>query len=189
MPVSGTLTEKFNRTYIYLNPDPYRGPFTQRLSNIPSTDAPTGYVDNLYTFAPIQHTDGAGTANLFFSIENIGLDASDPDAPPFTIEYAAQNALKYAPFKEVSKYSGIKDIKGVAPVHDARQDNDVALWFSIDDLPNVDSARDKRRIFVNLNLPYNIRSIQTLTATAPLNVRTVSENATVTFDITTLPDA
>ena len=188
MPTPGALTSKFNRTYVYLNPDPFLGPYTQRLSNIPSEDAPPGYIDNIYTFAPLQHIEAGGTANVFFSIENIPLDIYDP-APPYRIKEAASNALLYAPYKSTATYSGLQTITGVPPVKDAQVDNDVALWFSIDDLPSVDTARDKRRIFVNLNLPYNSRSIQSLTATAPINVRTVSEHATVTFDITTLPDA
>lgn len=188
MPASGALTSEFGRTYIYLNPDPFLGPHTQRLSNIGAEEAPPGYIDNIYTFAPLDHTEGASTANLFFTIENIPLDIYDP-APPYTIKGAARNALLYAPYKSTATYSGLTNITGINPIQDQQIDNDVALWFDIDSLPSVDVARDKRRIFVNLNLPYNSKSIQTLTATAPLNVRTASKNATVTFDITTLPDA
>ena len=188
MPTPGALTSKFSRTYVYLNPDVFKGPYTQRLSNIPAIGDIPGTIDNLYTIAPLAHTEAASTANIYFSIEDIPLDIHDP-APSFTTARAAENLAAYAPYKSTATYSGLMGIDGIRPIKDSRVADDVSLWFSIDDLPNVDAARDKRRIYVELNLPYNSRSIQSLTATAPINVRTVSDNATVTFDITTLPDA
>lgn len=84
----------------------------------------------------------------------------------------------------------VEVINGVKPVQTNQIDNDAYIWFNIDSLPNVEAARDARRIGVTLGaFGYNSRSVTSITATAPLKAVTAAGIATVSFDITTLPDA
>ena len=182
-----SLTSKFSRTYIYLNPEPFLGPYTQRISNIPPVDEPAVYIENLYTFAPMQHTETNTTANLFFNFDGV----PDINDPPFRSDLpkVVRNVVNNSPYKSVHEFAGIQKITGIAPVDSFQRDKDVALWFDFESIPNVDTARSKQRISVTFNVPYNRRSIESITATAPIYVNTVDENASVTFDITSLPDA
>tara|TARA_B100001094_G_scaffold35575_1_gene29598 strand:+ start:414 stop:998 length:585 start_codon:yes stop_codon:yes gene_type:complete len=182
-----SLTSKFSRTYIYLNPEPFLGPYTQRISNIPPVDEPAVYIENLYTFAPMQHTETNTTANLFFNFDGV----ADINDPPFRSDFpkVVRNVVNNSPYKSVHEFAGIQGITGIAPVDSIQRDKDVALWFDFESIPNVDTARSKQRISVTFNVPYNRRSIESITATAPIYVNTVDENASVTFDITSLPDA
>ena len=182
-----SLTYKFSRTYVYLNPEPFLGPYTHRISNIPPVEAPAEYIENLYTFAPMQHTETNTTANLFFNFDGV----ADINDPPFRSDLpkVVRNVMSNAPYKSVHEFGGIKGITGIAPVDSNQNGKDVALWFDFESIPNVDTARSKQRISVTFNVPYNRRSIESITATAPIYVNTVDENASVTFDITSLPDA
>ena len=187
MPTPNSYTYKHNRTYIYLNPEPFRGPYTQRLSNIPAVGEPISAIENLYTFAPMAHTENATTANLYFDIEGI------PDyartRPQIGIERIVDNTLKYAPFKSNVAFSGLETITGVKPVYAAQIGTDAALWFEIEELGNIDDPRDVRRMNIKLNLPYNSKSIESLSASAPVQVFTDAGDATVSLDFTLLPDA
>ena len=187
MPAPNSYTYKHNRTYIYLNPEPFLGPYTQRLSNIPAVGEPISEIENLYTFAPMAHTEGANTANLYFDINAI------PDyartRPQVGIEKIVDNTLKYAPFKSQSAFSGLKTITGIKPVYSSQVGNDAALWFEIEELGDIDSPRAARRMNIKLNLPYNSKSIESLSASAPVKVFTDAGDATVSLDFTLLPDA
>lgn len=188
MPTSGSLTYNFNRVYIYLNPDPYKGPFTQRLSNlVPVTDL-TGDLDNLYGIAPIISTQTDTTAALTFSIDGITKNVSESRST-YTQEEVASNLLNYAPFKSERAFKNISKVTSIAPVSSSQSGRDAVVWFDITNLPNIDEARSARKLKVFLNLPYNSRSITAITATAPLEVTTVNEIANVSFDITSLPPA
>ena len=69
----GTLKSEFNRTYVYLNPNIYTGPPAWRLSNIPGiNDRDTDdTIQNLYTLAPITHTENGNAVELKFDISAI----------------------------------------------------------------------------------------------------------------------
>lgn len=186
MPIPGGYTDKFNRRYVYLNPDPFLGPYTQRLSNIPAVEEPNADIENIYTFAPMMHTEGANTAELYFSIEDIPDNARRLN---LNIETIVDKTLEYAPFKSIKPFENLRTVNSIKPVVSTQRDKDVAFWFEIENLPDIDVARTVRRMNVALNLPYNSRSIATLTALAPIKVFQDIGNATVSFDLTLLPDA
>ena len=187
MATPNGYTNRHNRTYIYLNPQPFLGPYTQRLSNIPPVGEPISAIENLYTFAPMAHTEGANTANLYFDISAI------PDyartRAKVGIETIVDNTLKYAPFKSQAAFSGLETITGIKPVYSSQVGNDAALWFEIEELGDIDDPRAKRRMNIKLNLPYNSKSIESLSASAPVKEFTDAGDATVSLDFTLLPDA
>jgi len=113
----------------------------------------------------------------------------DGRASTFTMNEAAQNLVDYAPYKSERAIRNIKSITSTPPVSSTQVDRDAVVWFDITQLPNIETARDKKRMKVFLNLPYNSRSITAITASAPLQVDTVKEVANVSFDITSLPPA
>ena len=188
MPSPGAITQKFNRQYVYLNPDPFKGPFTQRLSNIVPIGAPVGALENLYGLAPIVSEQTDTNAHLTFNISEIAKDIWDP-AATFTQKYAAKNILDYAPFKSERGFRDIENVRSTPPVASSQSGADAVVWFDIAALPNIETARSPRKMKVFLNLPYNSRSITAITASAPLKVDTVAEIANVSFDITSLPPA
>ena len=188
MPSPGAITQKFNRQYVYLNPDASKGPYTQRLSNIVPIGTEIGTLENLYGIAPIISTQSETAAHLTFDISEIGKDIWDP-ASTFTQQYAARNILQYAPFKSERGFRDVSTVKGTPPIDSAQSGADAVVWFDIADLPNIETARSPRKMKVFLNLPYNSRSITAITASAPLQVDTVAEIANVSFDITSLPPA
>ena len=188
MPSPGAITQKFNRQYVYLNPDPYKGPYTQRLSNITPIGAPAGALENLYGLAPIVSTQTDTNAHLTFDISEVANDIWAP-ATVFKQEYAAKNILDYAPFKSERGFRDVKNVTSVPPVASSQSGADAVVWFDISELPNIETVRSPRKMKVFLNLPYNSRSITAITASAPLKVDTVAEIANVSFDITSLPPA
>jgi len=188
MAKQGELKQNFGRTYVYLNPDISKGPFTYRLSNIPSEIDPPALIENIYTIAPIQHTETTTTANLYFSIEAIEKFANEARSE-FNVRYAAKNLVDYAPYPSQTAITDLATVNSVRPVESLQQDEDVVLWFDINDLEDIDTARAKRLMQVKVNLPYNSRSITSLTAANPLFVSQQDGDATVSFDITSLPDA
>ena len=188
MPVNGELTNKFNRVYVYLNPDPFLGPYTQRLSNlIPVTDL-GGDIDNLYAIPPIVSTESSTTAHLTFNIDAIPKTIWDSKGD-FTQKQLADNYIKYAPFKSERAIRNVSSITSVAPVSSNQSGRDAIVWFDITNLPNIDAARSKQKMRVVLNLSYNSRSITAITASAPLEAITTGNVANVTFDMTSLPPA
>jgi len=188
MPTPGAFTEKFNRTYVYINPDFTKGPYTQRLSNVPTVVVDPGLIENIYTIAPISHTETSSTVSLYFSIEEIDKHINEARSE-FTVNYAAKNLIDYAPYPSETAITDLKTVNTIKPVDSLQQDEDVVIWFDITDLPSIDAARDKQRMQVTLNLPYNSRSITSLTAANPLFVSQQDGDATVSFSITSLPDA
>jgi len=188
MPSPGAITQKFNRNYVYLNPDPYQGPYTQRLSNIVPIGSVIDGIENLYGLAPIISTQSDTTAHLTFDISAIGKDIWAPATSYLQLE-AANNLIEYAPFKSIRSFTDVTKVTSTKPVSSAQSGADAVVWFDITDLPNIETARTQRKMKVFLNLPYNSRSITAITASAPLQVDTVKEVANVSFDITSLPPA
>ena len=99
------------------------------------------------------------------------------------------NLVNYAPFKSKQKLFDLETITGIAPVNAAQYGLDATIWFNMLDLPPLEDARSKRRVKVLFKPLYNKRSVDALTADAPLAVDTVDGEATVSFDIKSLPDA
>ena len=192
MTVVGSYIDKFSRKYLYLNPDPTLGPGTWRLSNVPAFDDGTeiNTIENLYAVPPIYNDQVGETANLKFVIESI----PDINAARSTANLSSSiNGLLQGDNLIPLPGSALFDlgvINGVAPIMTRQEDNNAFIWFNIDSLPNVDTARNPRRIGVTLGtFGYNSRSVTSITATAPLKAATSADIATVSFDITTLPDA
>ena len=186
----GTVKREFSKQWIYLNPNPAEGPWAWNVANLPEVDDPTiiDDIENLYTVPPIMNNQVGQVANLYFSIEdckarnepdnirtlrsNIGLLLDGGNLPP-------------------TSFNGLFDVTGVdaiAPIMSQQNDKDAYLWFDISGLDPVDiDKRDTRRFKVKAG--YNSRSVTSLTADEPLFVDNVDGLATVSFDITTLPDA
>lgn len=188
MPSPGAITQKFNRQYVYLNPDPFKGPYTQRLSNIVPIGSKLDAIENLYGIAPIVSTQTDTNAHLTFDISDVAKDIWAPETT-YSQEYVAHNMLQYAPFKSERGFRNLTNVTSVPPVDSNQTGRDAVLWFNISELPNIEDARSPRKMKVFLNLPYNSRSITAITASAPLKVDTVAEIANVSFDITSLPPA
>lgn len=186
----GTVKNEYGKNWIYLNPNPAIGPFAWNVASIPDPDDSNiiDEIQNLYTVPPIMNNQIGQTANLYFSIEdckarnepdnirtlrsNIGLLLDGGNLPP-----TSRNGL-----------FDITDITGERPVMSQQNDQDAYLWFDISGLDPVDiDRRDRRRFKVKAG--YNSRSVTSLTADNPLFVDAVDGLATVSFDITTLPDA
>ena len=186
----GTLKTEFSRTYIYLNPDPYQGPPVWRLSNIPgiNDDNIDDDIENLYTIAPITHTQLGDAVELKFDISAIARDVNQA-RQTYTNDYAVHNLLNYAPFKSNSQLFDLESITAVKPVMSRTQNKDVTIWFNIDSLDPLETKRNKRRMKTTFRLSYNSRSVNALTAVAPLEADTVLGQATVSFDIKSLPEA
>lgn len=186
----GTLKSQFNRAYIYLNPNPYLGPSTWRLSNIPPLGAEPPEEDeiaNLFTIPPIQHTETDGVANLFFSISSIPDNINRSSRSPFRSKTAAYNMNVYAPFQASTGTFSINSVSAIPPVETATNDDNVTIWFDIADLQPVEAARARRRFKTVFDVNYNSRSISALTADAPL-AATPGPDITVSFDIHSLPE-
>jgi hypothetical protein len=191
MTAVGSYIDKFSRKYLYLNPDPTLGPGTWRLSNVPAfDDGDINTIENLYAVPPIYNDQVGETANLKFVIESV----PDINAARSTTNLSSSiNGLLQGddliPLPGSTLFN-LGVINGVAPIMTRQEDRNAFVWFNIDSLPNVDTARNPRRIEVTLGtFGYNSRSVTSITATAPLKAATSADIATVSFDITTLPDA
>ena len=186
----GTVKREFSKQWIYLNPNPAEGPWAWNVANLPEVDDPTiiDDIENLYTVPPIMNNQVGQVANLYFSIEDCKA-RNEPDALR-TLRSNIGLLLDGGNLPPTS-YNGLFDVTGVdaiAPVMSQQNDKDAYLWFDISGLDPVDiDKRDKRRFKVKAG--YNSRSVTSLTADNPLFVDNADGLATVSFDITTLPDA
>ena len=186
----GTVKREFSKQWIYLNPNPADGPWAWNVANLPEVDDPTiiDDIENLYTVPPIMNNQVGQVANLYFSIEDCKA-RNEPDAVR-TLRSNIGLLLDGGNLPPTS-FNGLFDVTGVdaiAPVMSQQNDKDAYLWFDISGLDPVDiDKRDERRFKVKAG--YNSRSVTSLTADEPLFVDNVDGLATVSFDITTLPDA
>ena len=193
MAAVGDLTQKFSRTYVYLNPDPLKGPSTWRLSNIPGIDDSTtdNIVENIFTIPPITHTQIGGAVNLKFDISAIGTSVFGAPRNKVSKDAIAYNLANYAPYKQSGVLFDLETITAQAPVksYTTPDGADVTISFDISSLPTIESARAKRRMKVEFKALYNSRSVTSLSAEAPLFAAVAGGLATVSFDISTLPEA
>ena len=186
----GTVKSEFSKQWIYLNPNPADGPWAWNVANLPEVDDPTiiDDIENLYTVPPIMNNQVGQVANLYFSIEDCKA-RNEPDAVK-TLKSNIGLLLDGGNLPPTS-FNGLFDVTGVdaiAPVMSQQNDKDAYLWFDISGLDPVDiDKREDRRFKVKAG--YNSRSVTSLTADEPLFVDNVDGLATVSFDITTLPDA
>ena len=187
----GSQKFNFSRTYIYLNPDPTKGPPTYRLSNIPAIDTDIDCIENLWTIPPIINQQAGETAVLKFDISAIPKFHNEARSSSRLLPVeVAENVLEIKPMNE-GLACELEDIEGTAPVQTVQDGLDITMFFDISSLDPVDTARVKReRMNVTLGyFAYNNRSVTSLLAEAPLFANTVDKVSTVSFDITTLPDA
>ena len=195
MPAIGTVQYEYGKQWIYLNPNPVEGPDAWRVSNLPDIDDPTiiDDIENLYTVPPIMNNQVGQLAQLYFSIEDCG-DISDARTAQRTVESNIGLLLDGGNLPPTSRNGlfDLKEIKGIAPVMSMQNDKDAYLWFDISVLPDAvvrETRRDKALRRYKVLAGYNSRSVTSLTADNPLFVDSVDGLATVSFDITTLPDA
>ena len=191
MPATlGTVKHEYGKQWIYLNPNPTEGPYAWNVSNIPLNDDPEDIddIENLYTVPPIMNNQAGELAQLYFSIEDLK-SRNEPDTSTRTLESNIGLLLDGGnlPPSGLSLLRGITEIQGAAPVMSRQNDRDAYLWFDISSLDAVDIDIRSRRYKVKAG--YNSRSVTSLTAQTPLEVDTADGLATVSFDITTLPDA
>lgn len=191
MPATlGTVKHEYGKQWIYLNPNPTQGPYAWNVSNIPLNNDPEDVTDieNLYTVPPIMNNQAGELAQLYFSIEDLK-GRNEPDSSTRTVESNIGLLLDGGnlPPSGLSLLRGITEIQGAAPVMSRQNDRDAYLWFDISGLEAVDVDVRSRRYKVKAG--YNSRSVTSLTAQTPLEVDTADGLATVSFDITTLPDA
>lgn len=191
MPATlGTVKHEYGKQWIYLNPNPTQGPYAWNVANIPLNNDPEDVTDieNLYTVPPIMNNQAGELAQLYFSIEDLK-GRNEPDSSTRTVESNIGLLLDGGnlPPSGLSLLRGITEIQGAAPVMSRQNDRDAYLWFDISGLDAVDIDVRSRRYKVKAG--YNSRSVTSLTAQTPLEVDTADGLATVSFDITTLPDA
>ena len=190
----GSLRARFNRTYVCINPDPYSGPHTWRLSNIPTggEGEDPGSLEGIFAFLPIVETEEDNIVNLSFNIVDlpdvVNLHEEEPDDAYITV--FDPSSLKRLPSNR--SFFGINQLDAVKPVYTTYYpDVDIAtLFFNMFELPDLMDLPAKRRFeLTKSTFRYNNRSVDSLTASAPMFAQTVDDTATVTFDVRTLPEA
>ena len=188
----GQLEYPYRKWFLYLNPNPTLGPGTWRVSNLPDLDDDgiPNNIENLYAIPPIMNEQTGQAARLYFSIE----DCKDIHAPDSTV-YIPSNITRLLeqgnlPSNPRDRIYDLESIDAIAPVQSNTVDENAYVWFDISELEEVEIVRSKRRFRATLGkFKYNNRSVTSLTATQPMEVDWEGGKATVSFDITTLPDA
>tara|TARA_B100001778_G_C18379014_1_gene534365 strand:- start:178 stop:753 length:576 start_codon:yes stop_codon:yes gene_type:complete len=186
----GTVKQEYGKQWIYLNPNPAVGPFAWNVANLPEVDDPTiiDDIENLYTVAPIMNNQIGQQANLYFSIEDCKARELPDGASGRTLASNIALLLDGGNLPPTSR-NGLFDLNGIeaeAPVMARQNDKDAYLWFDISGLDHVNIDKVRR---YKVKAGYNSRSVTSLTADIPLAVDASDGLATVSFDITTLPDA
>ena len=186
----GTVKQEYGKQWIYLNPNPAQGPFAWNVANLPEVDDPTiiDDIENLYTVAPIMNNQIGQQANLYFSIEDCKARELPDGASGRTLASNIALLLDGGNLPPTSR-NGLFDLNGIeaeAPVMARQNDKDAYLWFDISGLDHVNIDKVRR---YKVKAGYNSRSVTSLTADIPLAVDASDGLATVSFDITTLPDA
>jgi len=181
MPVQGEYLQKYGRKYVAYNPNVFNGPYTWRLSMMPVTVEPGG-ITTLFTILPIDSVStDSGTMNLFFNIDD--LEDINKTAT-FSTGLKAAKAFLQLPSENFRSLYGLTRIQAEAPVQSVQQGSQVAIYFDIKSLAEVEPP--KTGYYVRAN-DYNSKSIDKLTADKPLFVTSSGdENALVNFDISSL---
>lgn len=192
MTSPGTLETHFGRRYIFLNPDPSEGPGAWRLTNIPgigSVDPDSNNLKDIYTLLPIGKTEAGTTINLLFDIDSLPDTRSVVNRKDYFRTTLSTFLSQAFVLPRMSGF-GLVNLQGVAPVKTQVSGDVGIVYFDISDLPNLeDISRSRKYNILSSSFRYNSRSIDSLTATDPLFSKTAGETATVSFDISNLPDA
>lgn len=170
MTTLGTVQTKYGKQWIYLNPDALYGPSAWNVANIPGE---TGEAE-IYTIPPIMLSETVDGFDLTYSI----IACKDINTS------TRQLRISELPNILLSEVNSIDGVLGELPVDVNKFDNDTIIYFNIGDLPSVDTATTR----VEDVAGYNSDSIASITAEIPLEVTAAGSVATVSFDITTLPD-
>ena len=173
MTTLGTVQTKYSKKWIYLNPTPLEGPSAWNVANIPSE---TGEAE-VYGIPPIMVSQTVDSFDLSYSI----IDCKSID------EINRQLRISEPPSTSIalSEVNDIDSVVAVLPVATNKFDTETIIYFNIGDLPSVDTATTG----VEDVSGYNSDSIASITAEIPLEVTAAGPVATVSFDMTTLPDA
>ena len=181
MGIQGEYLDKHSRKYVNFNPNEFNGPFTWRLSMMPTFDEPED-ITTIFTILPIDSkVDSIGGMNLFFNI----LDLEDISSVGRRLNgRPAAKAMLNLPGVSKRSLFGLKAVTGVAPVQTDERGTDVAIYFDIDTLPSFETRKGFFRVNAN---DYNSRSIDNLSADKPLFVQNgFNDDAIVSFDISSL---
>ena len=172
MTTLGTVQTKYGKGWVYLNPNPLDGPNAWNVANIPRE---TGEAE-VFAIPPIMLSKTTDGFDLSYSI----IACKDID-----LRY---RQLRWSEVPRIlqSEVNDIDSVVGELPVAVNRvDDDDTIIYFNIGDLPSVDTATTGVEDIAG----YNSYSIASITAEIPLEVTAASDVATVSFDMTTLPDA
>ena len=182
MGIQGEYLDKHSRKYVSFNPNEFSGPFTWRLSMMPTFAVDPDDITTIFTILPIDsNVEPDGSMNLFFNID--GLENISDSARRLNGRPAAKAMLNLPGVSERSLF-GLKAVTGVAPVQTDERGTDVAIYFDIDSLPNFETRKGYFRVSAN---DYNSRSIDKLSADKPLFVQNgLNDDAIVSFDISSL---
>ena len=187
----GQVESKFNRAYIYLNPAPFEGPNTWRLSNIPPIDGagPSGGINEVYTLLPIDKTDIGTTTNLFFNIAGLP-DTRNVSTRSDYISHILGTFSAEIPSLPKRTTFNLNGIQGIDPIQSIVVEDAAIVFFDVDNLPTLDTVIRHRLYNISPStLKYNSRSVDVLTADEPLESVTADGTATVSLDFRNLPEA
>ena len=187
----GTVKTEFNRAYVYLNPDPYAGPNTWRLSNVVPIDGPgpEGGLKEVYTLLPIDKTDIGTTTNLFFNIAGLPDTRSASTRSDYISHILGTFTAELPALPKRSTFN-LKGVVGVPPIQTVIADDAAIVYFDVNNLPTLETVRSHRLYNISPStLKYNSRSVDVLTADVPLESVTANGTATVSLDFRNLPEA
>ena len=187
----GQVESKFSRSYIYLNPAPFEGPNTWRLSNLPPIGGPTpeGGITEVYTLLPIDKTDIGTTTNLFFNIAGLPDTNSVSTRKDYRSFILNTFSAEIPTLPKVSTYN-LNGINGIDPIQSIVVDDAAIVFFNVENLPTLDTVKRHRLYNISPStLKYNSRSVDVLTADIPLESVTADGTATVSLDFRNLPEA
>ena len=171
MTTLGTVQTKYSKKWIYLNPNLFDGPSAWNVANIPSQSG----TPEIFGIPPMMISETSGAVDLSYSIIACkGLD-----------ELTRQLLVTDTPNIQSDVLTDIDYVITELPVNLNRFDNGTILYFDIESLDSVESTTAGTVEVAG----YNSNSIASLTTSLPLEATQVGGVATVSFDITTLPDA
>ena len=187
----GTVKTKFSRAYVYLNPDPFTGPNTWRLSNIIpiGQPEPEGGIDDIFTLLPIDKTEIGTTTNLFFNIAGLPTTEKASKNKSYLTD-TINNFVRH--LDNIPKRAGfsLSGLQGIDPVETRIQDTTGVIYLDLTNLPTLEDVRRHRLYNITPStFKYNSRSVDVLTATEPVQSVTDSGTATVSLDFRNLPEA
>ena len=187
----GTVKTEFNRAYVYLNPDPFTGPPTWRLSNVvPIGEAEAeGGIEDIFTLLPIDKTEVGTTTNLFFNIAGLPTTGEASTNKSY-LTSTISNFLQHV--DAIPKRIGfnLSALQSINPVETRIQDTTGVIYVDFTNLPTLEDVRRHRLYNITPStFKYNSRSVDVLTATEPVQSVTDSGTATVSLDFRNLPEA